>query len=150
MQNTSAVLSGGYYRYMPRYVSELPIPKIPESEQQPFIKLVDYILFIKKQPFYNSTDLNFAEERLMSNFFENLIDALVYELYFPEELHEAKKQFMNLIIKENLPDLDAIEGDKVSTLKQIVRRLTDKNHPLYNNLFFLDSVPVVRIIEGKA
>ncbi|MCF7999100.1 MAG: hypothetical protein K9L25_08680, partial [Methylovulum sp.] len=131
-------------------LKEYPIPKIPESEQQPFIKLVDYILFIKKQPFYTSTDLNFAEERLMSNFFENLIDALVYELYFPEELHEAKKQFMSLVVQENLPDLDSIEGDKVGALKQIVRRLTDKNHPLYNNLFFLDSVPVVRIIEGKA
>ncbi len=131
-------------------INNLPIPKISADEQQPFIKLADYILFIKKQPFYISTDLNFAEERLMSNFFENLIDALVYELYFPEELHEAKKQFMSLVIKENLPDLDAIEGDKVGTLKQIVRRLTDKNHPLYNNLFFLDSVPVVRIIQGKA
>jgi hypothetical protein len=57
---------------------------------------------------------------------------------------------MSLVVKENLPDLDSIEGDKVGALKQIVRRLTDKNHPLYNNLFFLDSVPVVRIIEGKA
>lgn len=132
------------------FLSQIPIPKIPESEQQPFIKLVDYILFIKKQPFYTSTDLDFAEERLMSNFFENLIDALVYELYFPEELHEAQKKFMSLVIQENFPDLDAIEGDKVGALKQIVRRLTDKNHPLYNNLFFLDSVPVVRIIEGKA
>ena len=150
MQNTSAVLSGGYYRYMPRYIAELPIPKIPADQQKPLVQLVDYILFIKKQPFYTSTDLNFAEERLMSNFFENLIDALVYELYFPEELHEAKKQFMSLVVQENLPDLDSIEGDKVGALKQIVRRLTDKNHPLYNNLFFLDSVPVVRIIEGKA
>ena len=57
---------------------------------------------------------------------------------------------MSLVVQENLPDLDAIEGDKVGALKQIVRRLTDKNHPLYNNLFFLDSVPVVRIIQGKA
>lgn len=142
--------NGGYFEYKPMFIEQLPIPKISIEQQQPFIQLVDYILFIKKQPFYTSTDLDFAEERLMSNFFENLIDALVYELYFPEELHEAKKQFMSLVVQENLPDLDSIEGDKVGALKQIVRRLTDKNHPLYNNLFFLDSVPVVRIIEGKA
>ena len=143
-------LLGGTLELSKIFFELLPIPKIPTDQQQPFIQLVDYILFIKKQPFYTSTDLNFAEERLMSNFFENLIDALVYELYFPEELHEAKKQFMSLVVQENLPNLDAIEGDKVGALKQIVRRLTDKNHPLYNNLFFLDSVPVVRIIQGKA
>jgi adenine-specific DNA-methyltransferase len=141
---------GAFPKILVTDIKNFPIPKILETNQKLLIKLVDYIFFIKKQPFYNSTDLDFAEERLMSNFFENLIDALVYELYFPEELHEANKHFMSLVAQENLPDLDTIESDKVDTLKQIVRRLTDKNHPLYNNLFFLDSVPVIRVIEGKA
>jgi hypothetical protein len=143
-------MQGQNYQLDKEPLLDIPVYKSDENQQQLVSRLVDYILFIKQQPFYTSADLDFAEERLMSNFFENLIDALVYELYFPEELHEAKKQFMSLVVQENLPDLDVIEGDKVSALKQIVRRLTDKNHPLYNNLFFLDSVPVVRIIEGKA
>ncbi len=130
-------------------INNLPIPNILGQTQQPFIKLIDYILYIISQPFYTSTDLAYAEERLMVNFLENLIDALVYELYFPDELHEAGKYFISLIEKENLPDLNVVQGDKISTLKHIIKRLTDKNHPLYVNLFFLDSVPVVRVIEGK-
>ena len=73
----------------------------------------------------------------------------MYELYFPDELHEAGKYFISLVEKEVLPDINTIQGDKLITLKQIIQRLTDKNHPLYVNLFFLDSVPVIRVIEGK-
>jgi hypothetical protein len=130
--------------------ARIPLPQAEIGEKNAIEKLADYILFVTKQPFYKAIDLAYAEERLMVNFFENLIDALVYELYFPDELHEAGKYFISLLEKENLPDLNAIQGDKISTLKQIIKRLTDKNHPLYVNLFFLDSVPVVRIIEGKA
>lgn len=140
---------GTFPQFKVNELASFPILKISAEQQQPFIKLVDYILFIKKQPFYQSTDLAYAEERLMANFFENLINALVYELYFPDELHETGKYFISLIEKENLPDLNTIQGDKLSVLKQITQRLTDKDHPLYVNLFFLDSVSIVRVIEGK-
>lgn len=131
-------------------IEELPIPKISVDQQHLFIKLVDYIIYIKKQPFYQTTDPDFAEERLISNFFENLIDALIYELYFPEELHEAGKYFISLLEQENLPDLEAITGDKTSALKQITRKLSDKDHPICRNLYFLGNVPVIRTILGKA
>ncbi len=147
---TGNVLQGGFLRFKTEYLKPFPIPTATETQKKGIEKLVDYILYIKSQPFYASTDLNYAEERLMANFFENFIDALVYELYFPEELHEADKQFLSLLIKENLPDLNTIQGDKIKALKEIVRRLSHKDHPLYKNLFFLDSVPVIRTIQGKA
>jgi hypothetical protein len=48
MLNTGAVLANGYYRYMPRYVSEFPIPQLSPESQIPFIDLVDKILEVKK------------------------------------------------------------------------------------------------------
>ena len=56
------------WRWINQYVEILPIPKIPESEQQPFITLVDKILADKKAG--NDTSA-----------LEREIDVLVYELY---------------------------------------------------------------------
>lgn len=125
------------------FLSQLPIPQIPEADQKPFIKLVDYILFIKKQA-------GQTETASMCQFFEKLIDALVYELYFPEELHAANKYFMPLIIQENLPDLAALPEEKMKALEQLISRLSDKNHPLCQHLETLGQVPVVSIIEGHS
>lgn len=141
--NVSAVFSGGYYAYTLTYLENFPIPQIPEADQKPFIKLVDYILFIKKQA-------GRTETAAMCQFFEKLIDALVYELYFPEELHAANKYFMLLILQENLPDLAALPEDKMKALEQLISRLSDKNHPLCQHLETLGQVPVVSIIEGHS
>ena len=56
------------YRYKKAFLENLPIPKIPESEQQPFITLVDKILADKKAG--NDTSA-----------LEREIDVLVYGLY---------------------------------------------------------------------
>lgn len=53
------------------YVEKIPIPKISKSEQKPFETLVDYILFLKEK-----------EEDKQSFYFEQIIDGMVYELYF--------------------------------------------------------------------
>ncbi len=56
------------FRYKKEFLEKLPIPKIPESQQKPFIKLVDKILISKKSG-KETHDL------------ESQIDTLVYELY---------------------------------------------------------------------
>jgi hypothetical protein len=85
----------------------------------------------------------------MVRYFEQLIDGLVYELYFPDELHNGHKQFATLLTQERLPPLDQLNGDKVAELKTIFERLFDRDHPIRKNIYFLDSIPVVRIVEGK-
>ena len=84
----------------------------------------------------------------MNRYFEQIIDALVLELYLPEELHEHDKYFMRHLLTENLPSLDTIKGDKMTKLRQIFERLFDKNHPIRVGIFFLDSIPIVRTIRG--
>lgn len=79
-----------------------------------------------------------------------MIDALVYELYLPDEIHTAGKQFFAPLIAERLPALDEIKGDKLTALRQIFERLYDRNHTIRQNIFFLDTIESVRIIEGRA
>ncbi len=87
-------------------------------------------------------------DKLMNRYFEQIIDAAVMELYLPQELHEHDKHFMRYLLAENLPHIDTIKGDKITTLRQIFNRLFDKDHPIRVGIFFLDSIPVVRTIRG--
>ncbi len=147
---TAPQIRGPFLKFTSRYVSQIPIPDI-EPEQQALIhKIVEYILYLKKQPTVNSKDLAYASDRVMVGYFGNILNGLVYELYLPDELHRGDKYFFQPLFDEQLPQLEKIQGDKMSSFRDIFERLCDKHHPVARNLFFLDSVKPIRIIEGKA
>ena len=140
---------GGYYEYKPMFIERLPIPGISAEKQRPFIRLVDYIIYLKKRPSTHGKNLAYARDYMMVKYFEQIIDGLVYELYLTDELHRAGKYFFKPLLDERLPLIEEITGDKMSALRGIFERLFDKKHPVRKNLFFLDSLEAIRIIEGK-
>ncbi|MDY0194400.1 MAG: TaqI-like C-terminal specificity domain-containing protein, partial [Aliarcobacter butzleri] len=77
-------------------LSKIPIIKdVSQDIQNIFVLIVDYIIFLKQQEFNQNDDLKFAKDRLMVSFFERLIDCMVYELYFADELHKEGKENAN-------------------------------------------------------
>ena len=149
---TAPQIPGPFLKFVPRYVAQIPIPDM-EPEQQALIhKLVEYILYLKKQPTTDGKNLADANDYVMVAHFGNIVDGLVYELYLPDELHRGDKYFFQPLFDEQLPKLEEIEernGDKMPAFRDIFERLCDKHHPIERNLFFLDSVEPIRIIESK-
>lgn len=147
----STHLRGGFFRYFTQFIKQLPIRRINFSDQtegkqhQQMVTLVDYLLFLKAK-----TSENESRDQLMVSYFEQIIDALVYELYLPEEIHGAGREFFAPLAAERLPALAEIKGDKLSGLRQIFERLFHKDHVIRQNIFFLDTIECIRIIEGKA
>ena len=39
--------------------------------------------------------------------------------------------------------------NQLEEIKIIFEKINDKNHPVRKNMYFIDSVEVIRIIEGK-
>ena len=147
---TAPQIRGPFLKFVPRYVSQIPIPDM-ESEQRALIhKIVEYILYFKKQPTVNSRDLKYARDSVMLGYFERIIDGMVYESYLPDELHKGRKHFFQPLLNEQLPPLEEIRGDKMSACRDIFERLYEKTHPIAVDLFFMSSVKSIRIIEGKA
>jgi len=66
----TAKIAGGRKRYTKQYIEQIPIPKISEKEQQPFIILADKILAAKR-----------ANPKADTSALEREIDRLVYALY---------------------------------------------------------------------
>ena len=149
--NLIAETSGmGTSRWINNYVKEFPIPTASKEQQAMIIKIVNYIIYLKKQPSTVDENLAHARDYVMVRYFEQIIDGLVYELYLRDELHRAGKCFFNPMQDTDLPPLRGISGDKMSVLRNIFEQLFDRKHPVRKNLFFLDSLETIRIIEGKA
>lgn len=148
LQNTGTVLANGYFRYKPAYLENFPVPeKIDPKHEHVFVTLVDYISHIRAQVDTKSSAN--ARDAVMVSYFEQIIDALVYELYFPEELHSHDRHFMRLMQRENLPALNQSQENQIRQIRQIFEQLFETNHPVRQNLFFLDNLPIIRTIEGK-
>lgn len=132
-----ATRQGGFIEYKPMYVSQMPIPQASLTEQSIIISLVDYILNIT----------NHAKDRMITQlgYLEQLLNGLVYELFFPEELHKNNFYLFRHLEQAQLP-----KSQNISEIEAVVQTLYDRNHPVRGTLFSLQSLEIVRIIEGKA
>ena len=147
---TSNQLTGDYLRARSRYIQQIPVPDLTSTQKAQIGKIVDYLIYLQGQPTTNSRDLAHARDAVMLGYFERIIDGLVYDSYLPEALHQGKKQFFKPLLDERLPQLEEIQNDKMAALREIFERLYERTHPIRRNLFFLNSVKPIRIIEDKA
>ena len=126
------------------YVSTLPIASSSDAEKNAIERLVSYILYLADEASLNLSD------KLMLNYFEQLINGLIYELYLSEDLKAQNCIFIEYFQSEHLPVIENIKGNKLNELRSVFERLHAPDHPLRENLYFLETIPVVRLIEGKA
>jgi hypothetical protein len=112
-----------------------PIPKISQYDQFYFINIVTVVLFLKKK----GKD---------SSFLESLINAMVYELYFPNEIKAADAEVLKFL--SSLPELvdDWSDEMKLAVIEKIYKELSDPKHPVSIAMEKQKTVPEVRIIEG--
>jgi hypothetical protein len=132
---------------------KMPIPSASPADKNAIATLVNYILFLTKElkdiPSHGASLAASAEDKLMLSYFEQIVDAAVMELYLPEELHAGDKYFMRHLVSENLPNLEEMGANKIDGLRVIFRKLFDKEHPVRVNIYFLNSLEVVRRIQGN-
>jgi hypothetical protein len=145
---------GGFLRLFSIHVGEFPITG-PSKEQAPdLIRLTTALLWLHDP--YTSQISDFPRDPAMREFYERLLNGLVYELYLPEELHEAGLHLFDLVDAAQLPDLDALPAaksdpkQKLRLLREKFEELADLRHPIRAALQKLSTLDSVRIIEGKA
>ncbi len=102
LTNTGTTLANGFFRFKPNYIKPFPVPmQIPSPLEKAIERLVDYILGIKQ-----TGQLNIVENidnDLLRRQFESIIDALVYELYFPDEFLKVGISFVNDVLNDFAP-----------------------------------------------
>lgn len=85
-----------------------------------------------------------------SSHYEQLINGLVYELFFPEDLNRAKIHLFDACEKAGLSKLATLQGKELTeAANDLATRIFANDHPIYAMLFDLQALDVVRIIEGR-
>jgi hypothetical protein len=83
--------------------------------------------------------------------FEQLINGLVFELFFPDDLYQANIRLFDACEKAGIGKLADLKDAALATAaSELADRIFATSHPIYAMLFDLQALEVVRIIEGKA
>lgn len=113
------------------------VPYPDDRTESTFNKLVDYILFIRKEkePVFESQsneDLSFR--------FEEIIDLMVYELYFIEEMKAKELDVLQFIDEKTFPDISEMNPEeKKATIQKVYYELQQKDNPIRNRILVSES-----------
>lgn len=99
--------AGGAYTLKHETIRELPIIELTQEQETPFVTLVDYILQVKNKAEQDQLISN-VPNYIISDYIEEVLNGCIYELYFPQELKNAKADILELVIK----DLETISRKK--------------------------------------
>lgn len=133
---------GGFWDFEPRYSSQWPIPTAT-AEQKQQCEALSHALIVLHRP--EASDL--PDRSLMVAFLEQWLNGLVYELFFPGELHSRNLHLFDLTAKLALPPPET--PDYVPSLQAAFARAYDLKQPLRAMLADLQTIEEVRIIEGE-
>ena len=83
-------------------------------------------------------------EGTVAAYFERLLNGMVYELFFPDDLHAQRLRFFDLLTSVRVPQ--DLKGAEWAAFHE---QIANVNHPIYSALFALNGLEVVRIIEDR-
>ena len=135
LQKVGTPLANGYYRYMPRYVENFPIPNVNKFESTLLENLVSYTIFINSSN--QKINKHIPNEYLAKEFYE-VIDGIIYELYFREEFDNKNISFLNL--KElNLQSFQLLTNDEIKQeINSFYEKINNNESKLRSNLTLID------------
>jgi adenine-specific DNA-methyltransferase len=128
--NSPKATKGAFPKILVKDIKEFPLPK-KLNEVLVLTNLVNHILSIKK---LNKIVLESIPNTHISEAFEEVIDALVFELYFPEEFAEKGikiEKFAQGIFK---PIEGFSEEEQIKAIKEAYETLREKDNPLRNQI----------------
>lgn len=133
-RQTFATKQGGFFDFEPRYSGTIPIPQVAPSQEVLLKVLVDGVVGGARP----------------CSLLESLLNAFVYELFFPAELAARNLSPFADSERAGLASLARQTGEELTNaVERWAHVLVDTDHPLYSTLFSLQSIEAIRIIEGR-
>jgi len=134
--NEISTTSGmGTNRWKKYKIENLPVREASPAVEMQMERLVDYILWQKKQPAS-------VTGQQSSDYLEQVLDGLVFELYFGEEMQRAERT-----VAEHLGELPPLAtGLEEEIVSVVFARLFEQKHPVRVNLFHLRSIEAIGVI----
>lgn len=133
-------LQGGTRELRKVFFDKIPVKQISDEQEKSFAKIVDYLVALKKENSQEPTD------QLMFIYFEQIANALVFELYFKEAFKNMNLEIAKYI--RDLPDLNEKEK-ALHQLRKIYVSINQDNHKVKQSLFSMLSIPQIELIMNS-
>ncbi|HEV2393546.1 MAG TPA: hypothetical protein VG146_14435 [Verrucomicrobiae bacterium] len=154
--HVAAPFRGGFRSANKQYLSLVPFPQLDfnepteRSQHDCVTRVAELVVWFHARKAARENLKETTDSPLMAAFFEQWVNALVYELFFPQELHAAGLYLFDLILAVNLPPLETLgEPERLPRLQAIFTTTYASDHKLRQALYRLGSLDLVRTIEGK-
>jgi len=117
-------------------VEQLPIPKSLVDYSVLFEIIADYLIYLNDPK--QETILEKASNETVSQVFEDLVNMMVYELYFSEEMKAKEIDVLAFVTEKAFPDITKSE-DKKGTIQKVYYELQQKDNPIRNRILVASS-----------
>ena len=118
-------------RFKKEFIEKIPVPSISVSKKSFYTLLLNTIQFTKKT--IKKIDKDIPNTHI-SEAFEEVIDALVFELYFPEEFAEKGIE-IEKYAKDIFNPIEGLKEDQqIKAIQEAYQTLREKDNPLRNQI----------------
>lgn len=126
---TDLGIDGG--RYFKQFVELFPIPQLSEEKRKPFEVLADYLILLNDPN--TPSIMEHASNEMISQQFEEVLNMMVYELYFKEHMKEKEIDVLQFV---NFPDISKMRNfkEKSYAIQKIYFWLKEKDNPIRNRV----------------
>ena len=147
LQNHSSRFQNGYFSYAKRFLEKLPIKVSSHESQRAIGNLVKSIQYINSQEIQID---EYVSNNHIVKLFDELIDAMVFEIYFEKEFQNSGIRFIKVVSKE-FESLDTLSTElKIREIHNFYRKLREKDNEIRQNLKLMDTRLTNLIIPIKS
>jgi hypothetical protein len=119
-------------------IGKLPIIEPAFTTQDTFEIIANYLLFLNKLSEHDTINTYVPNSHIVK-LFEEIIDALVFELYFEEDFGKAGISFMEYA-KRDFISIDGLDKDnKIKVIQTVYQILREKDNRIRQNLKLIDT-----------
>ncbi|MCZ2130436.1 MAG: Eco57I restriction-modification methylase domain-containing protein [Bacteroidia bacterium] len=118
------------------FVEQLPIPELEETARKPYEIIAEYLIYLndpKQEPV-----LEKVSNEAVSQVFEELVNMMVYELYFEEEMKAKEIDVLQFVTEKAFPDITK-EEDKKAIIQKVYYELQQKDNAIRNRILVASS-----------
>lgn len=120
------------------FVEQLPIPQLEEEDRKPYEIIAEYLIYLNdpvKEPVLEKVG---NEE--VSKVLEDLVNMMVYELYFEKEMKGKELDVLQFITDKTFPDISEMSPEeKKATIQKLYYELQQKDNPIRNRILVSSS-----------
>lgn len=126
----------GTNRWKKYKIQKFPLPIISEDINKPFEILAEYLIYLY-DPKQESV-LEKVSNEAVNQVFEDLVNMMVYELYFEEEMKAKEIDVLQFVTEKAFPDITQAE-DKKAIIQKVYYELQQKDNHIRNRILVASS-----------